>query len=182
LTLVDSDRDNSIQVEESDASSEAVMGYDSEQLLRVSEISRVEESPVEVDRFPIREVVIMVDPPVSQNVDDKFRLHDTEQRAKFLAEKLEATDEIVESLFKDLREEQAKSFHLVNEKAELLQYIEDFSKTDASHSDHFELLQQQFLLLKYGICVGIVLYVCGETGGFLVVVLFLWLTLTVVPT
>jgi len=165
--------------ESTDASSEAVMGEDvgdpDELLLNPDRLERFKNS----DGPPVSEVFVMLDSPLAEGANPRERLEDAEQRAKFLENKLEATDNLVETLFQNLKKANQcnKELHLCNiQLQERIAFLEQ--SHDAVNEDK-ETLIQQHLLLKHAVYAGLILFLCGQTEFFMAVVLFLWLSLEV---
>ena len=180
--------DASSMVDTTDASSEAVMGDEADEFKARSspllQPREEEENTVRKGDVPISEVVVLLEssPTTKRTKNASLQLEDAEERVKFLTDKLDTTDDLVEAIFKELREEQEKAYDLNMENEELRRVVESFNNKEASTTADMDLVTQQCMLLKYGICIGIALYMCGHTGGFLITVLFLWLTLAVVPS
>jgi len=129
--------------------------------------------------IPPGEVVVMMDPMMEGGKDGILyeRLRQAEQRAEFLEQKLEETEDLVESLFLEL--ENARKFirELVSRMPRFESDAKEMESVGVMLAD--ELILRQFTLLKYAIYVSLAFYLIGQSELFLATVMFLWLTLEV---
>lgn len=132
------------------------------------------------DSPPMNEVLVMVDCKSQNSCNTADLLDEAEDRVEFLANKLEATDDLLEALFKELQDAQDQNMMLELRNAELNRAIETMRDGKTVNTEEFELLMEQCVMLKYAIVVGLLFYVCGQTEIFLSSVVFLWLSLVVV--
>ncbi|GAX22020.1 hypothetical protein FisN_6Hh267 [Fistulifera solaris] len=128
---------------------------------------------------PVDEVLVLVECISDKSCSTAGLLEDAEQRVEFLTNKLEASDDLMEALFKDLQEAQDQNMVLQLQNAELNQAI-DATTRKTVKTEAFELLMEQCVILKYAIVAGLVFFLCGQTEIFLACVAFLWLSLVVV--
>jgi hypothetical protein len=132
---------------------------------------------------PPSEVVILMSgpPPPSIAPSEKkegdmelqSRLQDADERTQFLQSKLDATEDLVESLFKDIESARRCIHELVFKNVNLARRIERLRrKIDEQAS--------QYKLVKHAIYCGLVFYLFGRHEIYLATVMFLWLTLEVI--
>lgn len=132
------------------------------------------------------EVVILREPipsplKVENQSVDRSELLDAQQRADFLGAKLDATEDLVESLFKDVESARgcihqlvfrnislAKLKHKLERKLEVLSEMRD------------ERMVQQYTLLKFSMYIGLLLFLYGNHELYFAAIMFVWLTLEVV--
>jgi hypothetical protein len=129
---------------------------------------------------PVSEVVIMVTAPRIHDADAATRLEEAEERAKFLEGKLETTDNLVESLFDNLKSARCQNEELLDLNTEVESRLLNLEQAKEVKHKVNDLLMQQHLLLKYSIYLGLVLYIFGGKEYFLAVVVFIWLSLEIV--
>jgi len=162
----------------SDASSEAVAGEGMDELNESMLRSRV--IPYNNDAaqslragpiFPVHEVVVLSESssPLKAVSDARAALIDAERRALFLEEKLEITDDLVESLFLEL--EQLRRFN-----KELKSRNEQLA---SAHMRRDEEESDIILLIKYTFYLGFAFYLAGQNELFMATMMFLWLSLEV---
>ncbi len=129
---------------------------------------------------PVDEVVVLVECISDKSCSTAGLLEDAEQRVEFLTNKLEASDDLMEALFKDLQEAQDQNMVLQLQNAELNKAIDATRDGKIVNTEQFESLMEQCVILKYAIVAGLVFFLCGQTEIFLACVAFLWLSLVVV--
>jgi hypothetical protein len=172
--------------DDSDSSSEAVLVKGTFELEEVSYTEHVEtcqdsQTTTDTGRPPIAEIVILHEHTKQHKTDcPGTRIEDAEQRALFLENKLEATDDLVETLFRDLKSVRRETFELNALREQLETRIAQYQVEIEEKVDDNDVLMQQHLLLKYGIYGGLALYVCGYHESFMAVIVFMWLSLELV--
>jgi hypothetical protein len=132
---------------------------------------------------PPPEVVILRDPIPSplqvenQGIVDRSELlKSAQERAEFLGGKLDASEDLVESLSKDM-ERARKCIHtLVFKNLSLSTRIEKLTRK-LRHRD--ELRVQQYHLLKYSMYIGLVFFLVGNHELYFAAAMFIWLCLEV---
>jgi septal ring factor EnvC (AmiA/AmiB activator) len=129
---------------------------------------------------PVKEVLVLVKCPTFTSRDTGDRVGEAEDRVTFLADKLEATDDLVEALFKELREVQEHNQDLDMYNAELDYRLTHMRGREGVQSEEADLFTQQCKLLKYAIALALAFYVGGQSEVCLAIVFFLWLSLMVV--
>jgi hypothetical protein len=131
---------------------------------------------------PSEVLILMAGPPPPSIVPSEkkevemelqSRLQDADERTRFLQSKLDATEDLVESLFKDIEGARRCVHELVFKNINFARRIERLRrKIDEQAS--------QYKLLKHAIYCGIFFYIFGQHEIYLATVMFLWLTLEVV--
>lgn len=129
---------------------------------------------------PVSEVVILSNSPDRGRGSPEAKFEDAEERASFLAGKLEQTDSLVETLFEDLKQARRQNEDLVSLKTNIESRLQDLEEAKEVKREDNEILMQQHLLLKYAIYVGLAVYLCGWKEYFLAVIVFMWLSLEIV--
>jgi hypothetical protein len=165
--------------EQSDASSEVALvdgGQDLDEFI-TKQVHHVSDlSSVGSNMPPILEVFVMVDSPTSH---PEARLEDADERVVFLSNKLDATDGLVESLFRELRDAQEQNLELEMRHNQSHNHFAQLRVNGESQTEDSDLFLQRCRLLKYAISVSLTLYVSGQSELFLGTVFFIWLSLTV---
>jgi centromeric protein E len=134
--------------------------------------------------IPPSEVVIMNEPLQSPMEYDPradlnaSRLKDAEQRVEFLKSKLDATEDLVESLFQDVESARGCIHRLVFKNVGLTNQIEKLNIEFEETATEAETQKfQQYLLLKYCMYGGLFFFMFGYHDLYFCAVLFLWLSL-----
>ena len=136
---------------------------------------------------PPSEVVILreaVPSPLradNPSMADHSELLDAQQRAEFLEAKLDATEDLVESLFKDVESARVCIHQLVFRNislAKLKHQLEQKLQELADARD--EQMIQQYTLLKFTMYIGLFFFLHGSHELYFAAVIFVWLCLEVV--
>lgn len=136
---------------------------------------------------PPTEVVILRDPVPSplkvenQSMVYKSELVAAQERADFLGQKLDATEDLVESLFKDVESARGCIHTLVFKNVSLASRVEKLTRQLREENEgRDELMLQQYRVLKYSMYIGLFFFLIGSHELYFAVVIFLWLCLEVV--
>ena len=145
-----------------------------------SRVSHHEPPPSEV--VILREPTVQSPPRVSHLSEmDRSELLDAQHRAEFLGAKLIATEDLVESLFKDVESARGCIHQLVFKNVTLANRIEKLNrKLEHEKEERNEHMIQQYLLLKYSMYIGLLFFLFGNHELYFAAVMFLWLSLEVV--
>jgi septal ring factor EnvC (AmiA/AmiB activator) len=134
--------------------------------------------------IPPSEVLIMNEPlqiPVENDLRadlNASRLEDAEQRIAFLKSKLDATEDLVESLSQDVESARRCIHKLVFTNVALTNKIEKLNIELEETATEAETQKfEQYLLLKYCMYGGLFFFVFGYHDLYFCAVLFLWLSL-----
>lgn len=134
--------------------------------------------------IPPSEVLIMKEPlqiPMENypRADlNASRLNDAEQRVEFLKSKLDATEDLVESLLQDVESARGCIHKLVFKNVALTKEIEKLNiELDESAKEAETQKFEQYLVLKYCMYGGLFFFVFGYHDLYFCAVLFLWLSL-----
>jgi hypothetical protein len=122
---------------------------------------------------PMEEVLVRVKLPVKSDSLLAERLIDSESRAKFLEEKLEATDDLVETLFKDLEGIRKYNLGLKERLDDNMACVNEVGSVEPESS-------AIVLLMKYAVYIAFCFYLYGQDMVFLATAMFFWLTLEIV--
>ncbi|GAX09362.1 hypothetical protein FisN_6Lh267 [Fistulifera solaris] len=128
----------------------------------------------------VDEVLVLVKCISDKSCSTAGLLEDAEHRVEFLTNKLEASDDLMEALFKDLQDAQDQNMVLQLQNAELNKAIDATRDGKTVNTEAFDLLLEQCIILKYAIVAGLAFFLFGQTEIFLACVAFLWLSLVVV--
>jgi hypothetical protein len=114
---------------------------------------------------PVSEVWFSMESALRKSCDDvTTQLDEAEKRSKYLEDKLGATDDLVETLVREL------------EKARVLKdHIGAGDEKDGTNHEGEGRVMRQYLHLKYAICLGVLFYIVGQTDKLLTAVMFLLL-------
>lgn len=134
--------------------------------------------------IPPSEVLIMKEPfQIPMENDPRAdlnasRLNDAEQRVEFLKSKLDATEDLVESLLQDVESARGCIHKLVFKNVALTNEIEKLNiELDESAKEAETQKFEQYLVLKYCMYGGLFFFVFGYHDLYFCAVLFLWLSL-----
>jgi hypothetical protein len=121
---------------------------------------------------PVSEVMVSL-----ENEDDAstIRIDEAEKRSKVLEDKLEATDELVTNLVKELENARMRFSELEQNRLDRLGI--SHGKDETEDKDGAQKMQQQHILLKYGLVLSLLFHFMGQTDIFIVTSFFLLLTL-----
>jgi hypothetical protein len=111
----------------------------------------------------------MVTTPCIHDTDAATRFEEAKERAKFLEGKLETTDNLVESLFDNLKSARCQNEELLDLNTEVESRLLNLEQAKEVKHEVNDLLMQQHLLLKYSIYLGLVLYIFGGKEYFLAI-------------
>jgi centromeric protein E len=129
-------------------------------------------------RPPPSEVLIMTGEPQQYNNLSPQYAADMEQRAKFLEHRLEATEDVVDALRKDLKSARSAIHQLVHKNVRLA------SKVERLHRKRDDIVEQesskrrgQYILLKWSMYLSLFFSFFQLQDLFIVMVMFVWLSL-----
>lgn len=128
---------------------------------------------------PMDEVFVMARsqlPPKERDEETVSRLAESEDRLKFLEEKLRATDKLVETLFRDLEYARDSNVQLAAFSADLERRLAEASP-EGGGPEAAKAHRYTIALLKYTFYTAVAMYITGQTDFQLAAVLFMWLTL-----
>jgi centromeric protein E len=112
---------------------------------------------------------------------DRSELLDARQRAEFLGAKLDATEDLVESLFKDVESARGCIHQLVFRNITLAKLKHNLERKLQELADaRDERMIQQYTLLKFAMYIGLLFFLHGSHELYFAAVIFVWLTLEVV--
>lgn len=127
---------------------------------------------------PVSEVMVSSDLAFKGDDDGSVsRVDEAEKRSKFLEDKLEATDELVASLFKDLEETRQRHEELERSRLERLGH--PVEKTERLEDEDSARKTQQYTLIKYAVFVALAFHFLGYPECFIATSTFLLLALAV---
>lgn len=108
----------------------------------------------------------------------EYKLHDAEQRVRFLETKLDLSEDLAESLFKDIEDAKACIHQLVFKNVGFIAKIKRLkAQLHEEEREAHTLVIQQYNLLKFSMYLGLVLSLFGHHELFFAVVFFIWLSL-----
>ena len=111
----------------------------------------------------------------------RSELVNAQHRAEFLEAKLDATEDLVESLFKDVEGARSCIYQLCHKNLSLARQIEALQgKLQQDTASRDELMLQQYIVLKYAMYVGLLFFLFGNYDLYFAAVMFLWLCLEMV--
>jgi Spy/CpxP family protein refolding chaperone len=129
-------------------------------------------------RPPPSEVLIMTgEPQRYDNLSPQYAA-DMEQRAKFLEHRLEATEDVVDALRKDLKSARNAIHQLVHKNVKLASKVERLHrKRDDSDEQESAKRKGQYILLKWSMYLSLFFSFFQLQDLFIVMVMFVWLSL-----
>jgi hypothetical protein len=108
------------------------------------------------------------------------RLEDSQKQSSFLKAKLEASDDIIESVFKDLERARLCIHDLVYRNVALAAKMTEKRRQDVKEEyEEGEVNVEQYWLLKGSMYVGLFFFFTGGYEFFMASVMFIWLILEV---
>jgi len=136
---------------------------------------------------PMNEVVVRLQSRLSKDVGATSRLVDSEQRVRFLEEKLGVTDDLVDKLFEDLENMRGENDNLLAMNAVLEKRLREFEEaamakegdardtTNADTEDNRDAAR--LALVRCTFYTALAMYVAGQAELQFVTMFFMWLTM-----
>mmetsp|Transcript_4026 Transcript_4026/g.5792 ORF Transcript_4026/g.5792 Transcript_4026/m.5792 type:complete len:666 (+) Transcript_4026:200-2197(+) len=130
--------------------------------------------------FP-SEVLIMTKDTDRWESEDKvssLQVEHMKQRSKFLESRLEATEDLVEALKKDLKSSRKAMIQLLHKNVYLCSKIEKLNrKRDMMDKQAQQQRRSRYVLLKWSIYFSLVFFIFGVQDLYIVTIMFIWLSL-----
>lgn len=142
--------------------------------------SRLRQQPLPSEVIILREPVPSPLRVENQSVD-RSELINVQERAEFLGAKLDATEDLVESLFKDLESARGCIHQLVFRNISLAKIKHTLErKLQELAESRDERMIQRYTLLKFSMYIGLLFFLYGNHELYFAAVMFVWLTLEAV--
>lgn len=139
--------------------------------------------PANVSKTPPSEVLILTNEPREHGETAQLYAADMEQKANFLEHRLEFAEDMIESLKNDLRSARNALHQLVHKNVQLASKVERYRETLETRDDGENAkLRSQYILLKWSMYLSLLFYVLRLQDLFIVVVMFVWLSLETYTT
>jgi len=108
------------------------------------------------------------------------KLNDAEMRSKFMENRLEMADDLVEGIFKDLERARLCIHDLVDRNAQLSAKLKVKQREDIKEAyQQGEVVVEQYWMLKGAMYVGLFFFLSGGYEFFMAAVFLVWLILDV---
>lgn len=132
---------------------------------------------------PMPEEVTILRVSVPDNKDEMCltqKLNDAEMRSKFMENRLEMADDLVEGIFKDLERARLCIHDLVDRNAQLSAKLKVKQREDIKEAyQQGEVVVEQYWMLKGAMYVGLFFFLSGGYEFFMAAVFLVWLILDV---
>lgn len=176
LGFLPANRDDRSAVTTLDVPSEIVVGEGVPELNNIIDSSEASNEDPPVKAIDVPEDVLQK----GGDDDAVAKLKVVGQKVKFLEDKLEATDGLVDRLSGDLQNMQMCNDELTSINLELAAIFAGLDEREFATSEDIQLMRQQSKLQVLAFLFGFVFLLNGHTDLFLATVVFLWLSLEVV--